>query len=634
MKKVSLFLLSGLLALGAVQAQRSCGVMEHLDHQLQQDPQLLERMGAIEEHTQEYIRNNPNGERVVVTIPVVFHVIYNTTTGNISDNQIQSQLDVLNADFRKLNADASLVPSAFASLATDCEIQFCLAKQTPTGAATTGIQRRQTTVTSFSTNDAMKYFSSGGLDAWDRNKYLNFWVCTLSGGILGYAQFPGGTAATDGVVCDYRYVGTIGTATAPFNKGRTATHEVGHWLNLRHIWGDANCGNDLVGDTPTHNTANYGCPAYPHYSTCSGAPVEMTMNYMDYTDDACMYMFSAGQKARMQALFASGGARASLLTSNGCTTPSGGGTTCGTPTGVSVASVANTSAVVSWAAVSGASSYNVTVGANTYNTTATSYTLSGLAACTGYSVTVSAVCGTTTSAASSAVTFTTTGCTSCTDSYETNNTSSTAKSIALNTNLTALISTSTDADWYVFTTTNAAPKVKVELFNLPADYDVRLYASNGTNQLGISQNGGTTSEIIKYNTPNKGATYRIRVYGYNGAFNATACYGFRVSTSASNWRLGEEDIQDGIKELVEDMTVYPNPTDGIAYLQFNDLMEDANLNINVIDQTGRTVFSRNAVVNKTNNELELDFSSLTEGVYFIQIYDGEGVKTKKIVVNK
>ena len=178
-----------------------------------------------------------------------------------------------------MNQDASLTPSIFS--AADPNIEFCLATVDPSGNATTGITRTSTTTASWTTNDYMKYSVRGGKDAWDRNKYLNIWVCTMSGGILGYAQFPGGAAVTDGVVIDYRYLGTTGTATAPFNKGRTATHEVGHWLNLRHIWGDANCGSDLVSDTPTHNTSNYGCPTYPHLSTCTGTPVEMTMNYMD-----------------------------------------------------------------------------------------------------------------------------------------------------------------------------------------------------------------------------------------------------------------------------------------------------------------------------------------------------------------
>ena len=158
----------------------------------------------------------------------------------------------------------------------------------------------------------MKKANRGGIAPTSPTTKLNFWVCTIGGGILGYAQFPGGASATDGVVCDSRYVGNTGTATAPFNKGRTATHEVGHWMNLRHIWGDATCGSDLVADTPTHNTANYGILAYPHYSTCTGTPVEMTMNYMDYTDDAGMYMFTQGQKNRMAAIFVSGGPRFSF----------------------------------------------------------------------------------------------------------------------------------------------------------------------------------------------------------------------------------------------------------------------------------------------------------------------------------
>jgi hypothetical protein len=132
------------------------------------------------------------------------------------------------------------------------------------------------------------------------------------GDILGYAQFPGGNAATDGVVIAHNFFGRVGKVSAPYHLGRTATHEVGHWMNLRHIWGDATCGNDFVGDTPLHNTANYGCPAAGHKSTCTGTPVEMTMNYMDYTDDACMYMFSEGQKSRMLSIFTAGGSRASF----------------------------------------------------------------------------------------------------------------------------------------------------------------------------------------------------------------------------------------------------------------------------------------------------------------------------------
>ena len=169
------------------------------------------------------------------------------------------------------------------------------------------VNKKKTNKTSWSTNDAVKKTTLGGLNPTDPAHYLNIWVCNLGNGILGYAQFPGGSSATDGVVILYSSL--PGGSAAPYNKGRTATHEVGHYLNLRHIWGDATCGSDLVSDTPLHNTANYGCPASGHKSTCTGTPVEMTMNYMDYTDDACMYMFTNGQKSRILSVFAAGGAR-------------------------------------------------------------------------------------------------------------------------------------------------------------------------------------------------------------------------------------------------------------------------------------------------------------------------------------
>jgi hypothetical protein len=174
------------------------------------------------------------------------------------------------------------------------------------------VVRKSTTKTSWGTKDAMKKTKGGGLAPISPTTKLNLWVCTIGGGILGYAQFPGGSSATDGVVIDSRYFGLSGSANAPYNLGRTATHEIGHWMNLRHIWGDAHCGNDLVSDTPTHNDPNFGVPVYPHYSTCTGTPVEMTMNYMDYTDDNAMYMFSMGQKSRMSAVFLSGGPRAAF----------------------------------------------------------------------------------------------------------------------------------------------------------------------------------------------------------------------------------------------------------------------------------------------------------------------------------
>lgn len=282
-------------------AHRGCASHEVLELQLKEDPKLALKMNEIESFTEKAISEGRlvNGK---IEIPVVVNVLYRTAAENISLAQIQSQIDVLNQDFNALNSDYNSVPALFSGVKANVGISFVLDQ----------VIRKSTTKTSWGTRDAMKKTKQGGLNPTSPTTKLNLWVCTIGGGILGYAQFPGGSSATDGVVIDSKYLGTTGTAVAPFNKGRTATHEVGHWMNLRHIWGDATCGSDLVADTPTHNAANYGIPAYPHYSTCTGTPVEMTMNYMDYTDDAGMYMFSLGQKARMDAVFVVGGARASF----------------------------------------------------------------------------------------------------------------------------------------------------------------------------------------------------------------------------------------------------------------------------------------------------------------------------------
>jgi hypothetical protein len=287
-----------------VATQRQCSSYEVLQEQLRADPDLQRRMDRIEEFTSK-VMENPGAYRLLadgtIEIPVVFNVLYRTSAQNVSQTQLQSQIDVLNEDFAGTNADHNLTSTYNTVKAGNIGVTFVLDQ----------VKRRSTTKSSWGTNDAMKK-SAQGIAPTSPTTKLNIWVCNLGGGILGYAQFPGGNPATDGVVLDDNATGRTGTAAAPFNKGRTATHEVGHWLNLRHIWGDATCGNDQVGDTPLHNTANYGCPAAGHKSTCSGQPVEMTMNYMDYTDDACMYMFSVGQSTRMLATFVSGGPRNSF----------------------------------------------------------------------------------------------------------------------------------------------------------------------------------------------------------------------------------------------------------------------------------------------------------------------------------
>jgi hypothetical protein len=246
---------------------------------------------------------NPN---VIYNIPVVVHVLWNTAGQNISDAQIQSQIDVLNEDYARMNADAVNTPGAFASFASSTNFRFCLATTDPTGNPTNGIERRQTSQAEYQTDDRMKHYNNGGLNAWDVDRYLNIWVCNLADDILGYAETPDMIPHTNtfGVVIAYNAFGRMGTATSPYHLGRTATHEIGHCFNLIHIWGDDNgsCGGlgDRVADTPDQSSETFNCVNFPKLDTCSNTyPGIMFMNYMDYSDDACMNLFTAGQAIRM-----------------------------------------------------------------------------------------------------------------------------------------------------------------------------------------------------------------------------------------------------------------------------------------------------------------------------------------------
>ena len=744
----------------AAAAQRNCGSMDYLQQQMMADPDRAARLQEIESFTQNWIEEHGAEERAVVTIPVVFHVVYANSTQNISDAKVQAQIAQLNADYARLNSDAGSTPSAFAPLGANTEVQFCLAQRDPSGLATTGIVRRSTTTSSFSDNDGVKFTSSGGDNAWPAASYLNIWSCNLGGGLLGYAQFPGGSASTDGVVILYSSVGSLtnpGTAT-PYHLGRTLTHEVGHWLNLRHIWGDANCGSDLVSDTPTQQTSNFGCPTFPHTTCSNGANGDMFMNYMDYTDDGCMNIFTAGQKTRMQALFGTGGSRLSLASSLGCVPPSGGGT-CAVPSGLGSGSITTTSATVSWGAASGAVSYNLqykTSAASTWttvNTAATSYALSGLASATTYNYQVQTVCASSSSAysaASSFTTLTTGGCsdalepnnstaapasvslplsvsalvasstdadyyrftttgtnnlgvtlgnlagdydlrllnsagtqlassangsttaesitynnaaagtyfihvfgyngafsatqcyalaatatpvtTSC-DTWESNNTSATAKTIAVNTNIQAVIGSNGDIDWYKFSNTSSAPRIRINLTNLAGDYDVVLYRGTST-QVGISQAGGTTAEQIILNTTTV-ATYYIKVYGYNGAFNATSCYTLRANTSATNFREGLFDDGQAIDVVEGDglLGLYPNPARDKVMLDYLG-KHDGSIQVQLFDAMGRLVLSTQESIVEGPATYGLPLPELSKGMYVLQIIDGDQRFQQRLLIEQ
>lgn len=271
-------------------------------------------------------------EETIYRIPVVVHIIHNTSNGviggrknvNIPDDQIFSQIEVLNQDYRRIPGTAGYNDDP---VGADTKIEFCLATRDPDGNATNGIVR---VYHAKSTWNLFEFNKLASISNWPSDKYLNIWVTNLPSGTLGFAQFPESdevdglegpyNALTDGVVIDYEYFGTKGYLVTNFNKGRTTTHEVGHWLGLRHIWGDSFCGTDYVSDTPTDAAANEdaSCADSSDCNRDGIYTVDMSNNYMDYSFDACMNIFTKGQKIRMRTVMETSPRRRSLLNSPGC----------------------------------------------------------------------------------------------------------------------------------------------------------------------------------------------------------------------------------------------------------------------------------------------------------------------------
>ncbi len=302
-----LFLSTGLYA----QQGFNCSSHQYLQQQLGADPVFLQNQQKLEEETQSFQLQHNKTAAGTKIIPVVFHIIHAGGSENISMAQIKNQIDILNLEYNRKMADTSLTPPPFAAVAGKLDVEFRLATKDPNGNCTNGVTRTYSLISNCSLNNN----DVKSIIYWPSNKYLNIWVVaamhyagslTCNGG--GYAQFPGGSANTDGIVMRGDLIGSIGTATSNSGwgnfRGRYLIHESGHWFNLRHIWGDAQCGNDLVNDTPPAEGDNSGCPVFPHRpnNTCgAGANGEMFDNYMDYSQGACLNIFTQGQVTRMDA---------------------------------------------------------------------------------------------------------------------------------------------------------------------------------------------------------------------------------------------------------------------------------------------------------------------------------------------
>ena len=305
-------------------AQRQCATSPYNEKEAQNNPTLRSSYDKIESFIRDRLsggeyRMSPSGtigaKLSVIKIPVIVHVLYNTEEQKISSEQVRSQIQELTKNFRKLNSGIPNLPDPFKAYAADCSIEFELATIDPSGKATSGITWKKTNSASFTTDDAIKFSNRGGDDAWNADKYLNIWVGKLSPGNIGYSSLPGAPKEKDGIVISYHAFGTIGTARPPYHLGATTVHETGHWLGLKHIWGDQFCGDDGIDDTPPQKGATPGCPT-GIVNSCNGSVGgAMYMNFMDLTHDACTNMFTNNQRDRMRAMFADGGPRHALLVS-------------------------------------------------------------------------------------------------------------------------------------------------------------------------------------------------------------------------------------------------------------------------------------------------------------------------------
>ena len=606
-----------------------CHSHENLNQQLTADPSLKDRLDANERFTKAFANRVQLRGGQQITIPVVVHVV----SASVTDAQVLSQIEALNRDYNKLNTDANKVPSEFIGLMADCEIKFQLAARTPDNEPTSGILRHKSSRTEWGGQDDVKKPLRGGFAPWNASKYLNIYVCSIGNGVLGYASFPGTPAEVDGVVIDPTAFGTTGTARRPFNVGRTCVHEVAHWLNLYHMWGDNNCGDDRCSDTPQQKEAHYGDLTKATYSTCSGTQTrDMSMNFMDYVNDASMVMFSNGQKTRMQATLS--GARASILTSDGCVPPVQIGCKI---KNILVSELKTTAATLSWDGISGTKTYTIDIKktgvTNWLSTTSndSNYTFSNLIPNEFYEVRIKSDCST--AVFSEAVTFTTRLAAKGVDDYENNNSRAEAKELKANATIAALIGDEKDVDWFSVKTTQQQPNLNVLLATLAADYDLRVYDANGK-MLKAATIQGLDNESVSINST-VAATYFIQVYGYNNVFDAYTNYSLTTTTNAQPFAIDEvfEYYNKSARTVEEgEFQIFPNPVVVDATFYF-DAKKEGAMTLQIADLRGVVYLKTTQNIGKATPSVSVDLSALPSGIYIATAEQSGQIKSKKLIKN-
>lgn len=615
-------------------------------------PTLAQEEAWLQQKIEEYQQMQAAGaKKTQYTIPIIFHIFTDGSgSENVSATQIQAQVDQLNLDY----SDQAGSPYGQSA---DCQIQFCLAlvDENGTPLAEPGIER----ITSYGQGSFSQSDFENGMKAatiWDPTEYFNVWVANLSGGLLGYAQFPsnsglsglstnGGSANTDGVVILYSSVGSV---ASPFNAGsyamgRTLTHEAGHWLGLRHIWGDSNCGDDFCSDTPESQTSNFGCPS--NQTTCDGNQ-DMVENYMDYTDDDCMNTFTANQATRMQTVMGVSPRRSTLGQNGSCnlaTDPDNiGVSTITSPTGTICASNFTPQVTITNYGTNSVSSFTLTYnidgsGSQTYNWTGT--------LAVGQSVTITLTALTTTNG-SHTFNATTSLPNGVTDTNTSNDASSSSFSItATGQEIHLLIDTDCwgeEVAWELFddqgsllltggnqnittpvtttqTTTTADPgaygsevHIDEELCLASGCYDLIMWDAYGDGMNGSASQGCTTDG--DFSVEDAVGTVLASMQAANADYGHSETVSFCIGSTES------------IDELVNGgVVIYPNPSEGI----FNVVLsgEASGVNVTVLDISGRVVMEQS----KDENMFAIDLSGAAAGTYTVVI-SGNKTMMKRVVV--
>ncbi|MBC8266474.1 MAG: T9SS type A sorting domain-containing protein [Flavobacteriales bacterium] len=596
------------------QEKRNCGTNDRLEFYRKSHPESIAKSNDFEQKIQQWIKENANTKTSAITIPVVVHVVYKNNSENISDAQIQSQIDVLNEDFRRLNQDANNTPFDFLPFAADMQIEFCLAKRY-LGVPTTGIVRKQTNLPEFPLySDSIFFTNYGGSSAWNTSRYLNIWVCDIAGSVLGWAQFPGsGNSQTDGIVVDYQKFGTIGTVSQPYHKGRTTTHEVGHWLSLFHVWGDNSCGDDFVSDTPEQEQANYGCQIHPQPSCTNSG--DMFMNFMDYSDDACMNIFTQGQKLRVMALLNT--SRSGLISSDGCQpftipnsdagissiiNPNSQDVECASPVypkvviknyGIDTLFVAT----IKYSVDAGAEQFQVWNGALAQNQTDT-IQLAGIPA---------------------------------------SGSSHTFLASTINPNNSTDINTQNDQESVGFST-QYGNKINLKLVTDNYGWETSWILLD--DNLNIISQGDSLQSNTLYQKDFclEDGCYSFIIYdSYGDGFCCDFGNGFytlkkeidnTILASSSPFTFSDTAhfcfYALSTNEILEEMLIFPNPTTGILYINYTE-----SAKIKISNTLGKVVFEQNTVQN-----ISIDLSHLPNGIYFLSANTETNFYLQKLIISK